>query len=188
MNAGPPGGVSVAMSGRRALPTRPSTRLPWAATAWLVGLLVLAAVADSWRCAVGLRLDGGTTRIAWLVAAGAAAALVCVITALGAWHGQEWAVWSAAFIGIASAPQAAATGFHPPYAAPDSATLALGLLLLVTVLTGVGVADAARFGDDCATRGGAFDFGGKALLRRDPAERERDHGWDAGRDDRQHRK
>jgi len=187
VNTDPPGGVCVAMSGRRALPIRPSARLPWAATALLVALLALAAVVDSWRCAVGLRLDGGTTRIAWLVAAGAAAALVCVITALGALRGQEWALWSAAFIGIASAPQAAATGFHPPYAAPDSATLALGLLLLVTVLTGVGVADAARFGDDCATRGGAFDFGGTPLLGRDPAERQRDHGRDAGRHDRQHR-
>jgi len=165
---------------------RPSARLPLGATALLVALLAFAAVADSWRCAVGLRLDSGTTRIAWLVTAGAAAALVCVITALGVLRRRDWATWTAAFIGVASAPQAAATGFHPPYAGPDSMTLAVGLLLLVTVLTGAGGALEIVDGDDCGTRGGAFDFGAAYLLGRDATEGQGDHRRDAGSHDRQH--
>jgi len=167
---------------------RPSVRVPLVATALLVALLALAALADSWRCAVGLWFEGGTTRIAWLVTAGAVAALLCVITALGVLRRREWAVWTAAFIGLASAPQAAATGFHPPYAAPDSVTLAVGLLLLVTVLTGAaGIAHDALDGDDCTTRGGAFDFGAPTLLGRDATQGQRDQGRDAGGHDRQHR-
>jgi hypothetical protein len=37
-------------------------------------------------------------------------------------------------IGVASAPQAATTGFRLPYTIPDSATAALGVLLAVAVL------------------------------------------------------
>jgi hypothetical protein len=37
-------------------------------------------------------------------------------------------------IGIASPPQAAASGFHGPYAIPDTATMVLGVLLAVTIL------------------------------------------------------
>jgi hypothetical protein len=41
-------------------------------------------------------------------------------------------------IGAASAPQAAATGFHAPYTIPDTATAALGVLLTVAVLATAG--------------------------------------------------
>jgi hypothetical protein len=40
--------------------------------------------------------------------------------------------------GAASAPQAAASGFHAPYAIPDTATAVLGVLLAVAVLATAG--------------------------------------------------
>ena len=59
-------------------------------------------------------------------------------TARGCRGGRRWATWGAVLIGIASAPQAAANGFHAPYAIPDSATAALGVLLTVAVLATAG--------------------------------------------------
>jgi hypothetical protein len=41
-------------------------------------------------------------------------------------------------IGAASPPQAAASGFHGPYAIPDTATAVLGILLAVTILATAG--------------------------------------------------
>jgi hypothetical protein len=41
-------------------------------------------------------------------------------------------------IGAASAPQAAASGFHAPYTIPDTATAVLGVLLAVAVLATAG--------------------------------------------------
>ena len=52
--------------------------------------------------------------------------------------GQRWAAWAALLIGVASAPQASASGFHNPYTIPDVATAALGILVTVTILTTVG--------------------------------------------------
>ena len=44
-------------------------------------------------------------------------------------------------IGLASAPQAAASGFRSPYLIPDTATAALGILLTVTILATAGRMD-----------------------------------------------
>jgi hypothetical protein len=44
-------------------------------------------------------------------------------------------------IGVASAPQAAASGFRSPYMIPDSASAALGILLAVTILATAGSMD-----------------------------------------------
>jgi hypothetical protein len=44
-------------------------------------------------------------------------------------------------IGLASAPQAAASGFRSPYLIPDTATAALGILLAVTILATAGRMD-----------------------------------------------
>jgi 16S rRNA (adenine1518-N6/adenine1519-N6)-dimethyltransferase len=41
-------------------------------------------------------------------------------------------------VGVASAPQASASGFHAPYTIPDTATAVLGVLLAVTILATVG--------------------------------------------------
>ena len=52
--------------------------------------------------------------------------------------GQRWASWAALLIGVASAPQAAASGFRGPYLIPDSATASLGILLAITILATMG--------------------------------------------------
>ena len=44
-------------------------------------------------------------------------------------------------IGLASVPQAAASGFSGPYLIPDTATAALGILLAVTILATAGRMD-----------------------------------------------
>jgi hypothetical protein len=102
----------------------------------LAALLILAAAADLVRCGIGLTITGNTTRTVLLFASGALAAGVSVVTAGGAIRRRRWALWSAGLIGLASAPQAAASGFRSPYAVPDVATAVLGLLLMATVLVG----------------------------------------------------
>ena len=64
--------------------------------------------------------------------------MVSIWTARGCRGGRRWASWGALLIGAASAPQAAATGFHAPYTIPDTATAALGVLLTVAVLATAG--------------------------------------------------
>ncbi len=56
----------------------------------------------------------------------------------GCQGGQRWAGWTALLIGVASAPQAAASGFGSPYTIPDMATTALGMLLAITILATAG--------------------------------------------------
>ena len=53
----------------------------------------------------------------------------------------RWAGWAALLISVASAPQAAVSGFRSPYMIPDTATAALGILLAVTILATVGRTD-----------------------------------------------
>jgi hypothetical protein len=76
-----------------------------------------------------------------LVAAGLAAAALTARTARGCRAGRRWAGWAAVLIGLASAPQAAASGFRSPYLIPDTATAALGMLLAVTILATAGRTD-----------------------------------------------
>jgi hypothetical protein len=61
-----------------------------------------------------------------------------VTAARGYRAGQRWAAWAALLIGVASAPQASASGFHDPYTIPDVATAALGVLLTVAILATAG--------------------------------------------------
>ena len=49
-----------------------------------------------------------------LVTAGLAAAALTARTARGCQAGQRWASWAALLIGVASAPQAAESGFAAP--------------------------------------------------------------------------
>jgi hypothetical protein len=109
---------------------------PAGATWLLTALLVLAATADLARCGIGFAFTGDRTRTVLLFTSGAVAAGMSLITAAGAIRRRRWAFWSAALIGLASAPQAATSGFRSPYAIPDVATAVLGLLLTVTVLVG----------------------------------------------------
>jgi lysylphosphatidylglycerol synthetase-like protein (DUF2156 family) len=120
-------GTSSAERDRPAFPARAGA---------LATLLGLTAAVDVTRCGIGLALDGVTIRLALLLITGAVAAIASLIAAAGAVRRRTWALWSAALIGIASAPQAAVTGFRPPYVIPDVATAALGFLLTVSVLVG----------------------------------------------------
>jgi hypothetical protein len=72
------------------------------------------------------------------VSAGLAAAAVSLWAARGCQRGTPWSGWAALFIGMASAPQAAASGFNSAYAIPDTATAALGVLIAVGVLATAG--------------------------------------------------
>jgi hypothetical protein len=105
----------------------------------LIAVLLLAAAAlDLTRCSLAMTAARHPASAAGLVAAGLAAAALTVGTARGCQAGQRWAGWAALLIGAASAPQAAASGFHTPYTIPDTATAVLGVLLAVAVLATAG--------------------------------------------------
>src|ERR1700728_1554079 len=93
----------------------------------IVVLLLTAAALDLTRCGLAMRAPRPSASAAGLVAAGLATAAVTARTARGCRIGQRWAGWAALFIGAASAPQAAASGFGSPYTIPDTATAALGM-------------------------------------------------------------
>ena len=107
----------------------------------LTAILLLAAAAlDLTRCGLVLITARHPAPAAALVAAGVAAAALSVRTARGCQAGRRWSGWTALLIGAASAPQAAASGFHAPYTIPDTATAVLGVLLAVAVLATAGPA------------------------------------------------
>jgi hypothetical protein len=103
-------------------------------------MLIGAAVLDLTRCGLVLAAVRHPAPTAGLVAAGLAAAVLSVRTARGCQAGRRWAAWAALLIGVASAPQAAMSGFHGPYTIPDTATAVLGVLLAVVVLATAGPA------------------------------------------------
>lgn len=107
----------------------------------IVVLLLAAAVLDLARCGIVLATARHAGPAIGLVAAGLAAAALSLRTARGYQSGRRWSGWVALLIGAASAPQAAAAGFHPPYAIPDIATAALGVVLTVAVLATAGQGD-----------------------------------------------
>ena len=101
----------------------------------LITMMLLAAAAlDLARCGIVLATARHAGPAAALLLAGAGAATLSLWTARGCHGGRRWSVWAALLIGVASAPQAATTGFRLPYTIPDSATAALGVLLAVAVL------------------------------------------------------
>src|SRR6185369_14283376 len=95
----------------------------------IVAMLLTAAALDLTRCGLVLAAARHSAPAAGLVAAALTAR-----TARGCQAGQRWAGWAALLIGGASAPQAAVSGFGGPYAIPDTATAALGILLAITIL------------------------------------------------------
>ena len=97
-------------------------------------LLLAAAALDLARCGIALATAGRTAPAVGLVAGGLAAAALSLRTARGCRGGRRWSVWAALLIGAMSAPQAALSGFRPPYQIPDTATAVMGILLTVTVL------------------------------------------------------
>jgi hypothetical protein len=115
-------------------------RMPVAAGRWpgrrpIAVMLLAAAALDLTRCGLVLVTARHLWPAAGLVATGLAAAALSLRTARGWRNGLRWSGWAALLIGAASAPQAAAAGFHAPYTIPDTATAALGILLAVAVLT-----------------------------------------------------
>jgi hypothetical protein len=109
----------------------------------IVVMLLTAAALDLTRCGLVMMAARHPAPTAGLVAAGLAAAALTARTARGCQVGQRWAGWAASLIGVASAPQAAASGFRGPYTIPDAATAGLGMLLAITLL-----ATAGRMGRD----------------------------------------
>jgi hypothetical protein len=107
----------------------------------IVLMLFTAATLDLTRCGLVMAAAGHPAPTAGLVAAGLAAAALTARTARGFRAGRRWAGWAALLIGLASAPQAAASGFRSPYLIPDTATAALGMLLAVTILATAGRTD-----------------------------------------------
>ena len=104
----------------------------------IVSMLLTAAALDLTRCGLVMTAARHPAPTAGLVAAGLAAAALTARTARGCRAGQRWAGWAALLIGVTSAPQAAASGFRGPYAIPDTATAALGILLAITILATAG--------------------------------------------------
>jgi hypothetical protein len=111
--------------------TRPDQRL-------IIVMLLAAAALDLTRCGLVMATARHPAPATGLVAAGLAAAALSLCSARGCQIGRRWASWAALLIGAASAPQAAASGFHAPFTATDTATAALGVLLSVAVLATVG--------------------------------------------------
>ena len=106
---------------------------------WLIAVLLLATSAmDLSRCGLVMATARHPAPAAGLVAAGLAAAALSGWTACGCLAGRRWPTWAALLIGVASAPQAVASGFDAPYTIPDTATAALGILLAVAVLATAG--------------------------------------------------
>ena len=97
-------------------------------------MLLTAAALDLSRCGIVMATARHAGPAIGLVSAGLAAAALTLWTARGCQGGRRWSSWAALLIGAASAPQAAAAGFHAAYAIPDTATAALGILLAVAVL------------------------------------------------------
>jgi hypothetical protein len=105
-------------------------------TRWTATLLLSSAALDLARCGLSAAASGPAVRTALLIGAGSVAAVVSIVTAHGFVRRKRWVAWPALLIGVGSAPQAAATGFHAGYAVPDIATAAVGLLLTLTLLAG----------------------------------------------------
>ena len=107
----------------------------------IVTMLLTAAALDLTRCGLVMAAARHPAPTAGLVTAGLAAAALTARIARGCQAGQHWAGWAAVLIGVASAPQAAASGFRSPYLIPDTATAALGILLAITILATMGRMD-----------------------------------------------
>jgi hypothetical protein len=107
----------------------------------IVVMLLIAAALDLTRCGLVMAAARHPAPTAGLVTAGLAAAALTAQTARACQVGRRWAGWAALLIGVASAPQAAVSGFRSPYMIPDTATAALGILLAVTILATVGRTD-----------------------------------------------
>ena len=144
MTSRPPGDIPGADAGGGTVPAaglRPGRHL-------IAVMLLAAAALDLTRCGIVLATARHAGPAIGLVAAGLAAAALSLWTARGCQGGRRWSGWAALLIGAASAPQAAAAGFHAAYAIPDTATAALGILLTVAVLATARTGQPEQFTDN----------------------------------------
>ena len=118
--------------------TAPPAGDSWLGRYLIAGMLLTAAALDLTRCGLVMAAARHPGPTSGLVAAGLAAAALTARTARGCRSGRRWSGWAALLIGVVSPPQAAASGFHGPYAIPDTATAVLGILLAVTLLATAG--------------------------------------------------
>lgn len=134
---------------------------PWPGRRLIIVMLVAAAALDLARCGIVLTTARHVALATGLVAVGLAAAVLSLSTARGCQRRRRWSAWAAMLIGAASTPQAAASGFHAPYAIPNTATAVLGILLTVAVLAtiGQGAPPDESAGDLCPWTGGPPDEG-----------------------------
>jgi hypothetical protein len=134
---------------------------PWAGRRLIIVMLIAAAALDLARCGIVITTARHVALAAGLVAVGLAAAVLSLSTARGCQRRRRWSGWAAMLIGAASTPQAAASGFHAPYAIPNIATAALGILLTVAVLATIGQSAPPdeSAGDLCPWTGGSPDEG-----------------------------
>jgi hypothetical protein len=138
------------MPGAGAGPSRPAATRP-PARRLTAALLLTAAALDLARCGLVLATGQQLVPAAGLIASGLAAAALSGCAARGHLRGRRWPPWAAVAIGLASAPQAAMSGFAAPYTIPDTATAVLGILLAVTVLaTAGGISPGRQPGNPCA--------------------------------------
>ncbi len=101
-------------------------------------MLLGTAALDLTRCSLVLMTSRQAASTAGLVTAGIGAAVVSMASARGYRTGKRGAAWAALVIGVASAPQASASGFRAPFTIPDAATAVLGVLLSVAVIAEYG--------------------------------------------------
>jgi hypothetical protein len=97
-------------------------------------LLLALGTLDLTRCGLllgSLRSSPGLP----LVVGGLAAAAACLLGARSYRRRQHWSAATALLIGVATAPQAAAAGFRAPFTIPDLASITLGSLVAVIVLS-----------------------------------------------------
>src|SRR6201995_4651309 len=134
MNNCLPRGITTDAAGGK---TEPATGTP-TVRRLIVFMLLTAATLDLTRCGLVMAAARHPAPTAGLVTAGLAAAALTARTARGCRAGRRWAGWAALLIGLASVPQAAASGFRGLYLIPDTATTALGILLAVTILATAG--------------------------------------------------
>jgi hypothetical protein len=121
-----------------------------AARRTVTALLLAAAALDLARCGLAVATGRHPAPAGALIAVGLAAAAVSGWTARGCLAGRRWPTGAALLIGAASAPQAAMSGFHAPYAIPDMATVVLGTLLAVAVLATADLTTPGRHNEDLA--------------------------------------
>lgn len=104
----------------------------------IAALLICAAALDLTRCSMVVMTLRHLGPAIGLVAAGMVAAAVSLTAAQGYNRGRRWAPVVALLVGLASAPQASASGFRTPFTIPDVATAAAGVVLAVAILATAG--------------------------------------------------